>query len=205
MNKIETIVFDLGGVLVDWDPAYVYLEVFDGDRQKVDWFLNNICTHDWNVEQDAGRPLKEATDLLVNKYPQYEVWIRIFYDRWEDMLGGPIHETVRLLDQLKTEDKHRLYALTNWSSETFPVALQRYDFLKHFEGILVSGEEKTRKPFGKIYDILIDRYQIDPFKSVFIDDNYENIVAAEKANMTGIHYKNTQQLKDALINLGVQF
>ena len=205
MNKIETIVFDLGGVLVDWDPAYVYLEVFDGDRQKVDWFLNNICTHDWNVEQDAGRPLKVATDLLVDKYPQYEAWIRIFYDRWEDMLGGPIHETVRLLYQLKINNKHRLYALTNWSSETFPVALQRYDFLKHFEGILVSGEEKTRKPFGKIYDILIDRYQIDPFKSVFIDDNYENIVAAEKANMTGIHYKNTLQLKDALINLGVQF
>ncbi|MDH5414708.1 MAG: HAD family phosphatase, partial [Flavobacteriaceae bacterium] len=118
MNKIETIVFDLGGVLVDWDPAYVYLEVFDGDRQKVDWFLNNICTHDWNVEQDAGRPLKVATDLLVDKYPQYEAWIRIFYDRWEDMLGGPIHETVRLLYQLKINNKHRLYALTNWSSET---------------------------------------------------------------------------------------
>ena len=205
MNKIETIVFDLGGVLVDWNPAYVYLEVFDGDRQKVDWFLNNICTHDWNVEQDAGRTLKEATALLVNKYPQYEAWIRIFYDRWEDMLGGPIHETVGLLDQLKNNNKHRLYALTNWSSETFPVALERYAFLKHFEGILVSGEEKTRKPFGKIYDILLDRYQINPVKSVFIDDNYENIVAAEKAHMKGIHYKNSRQLKEALINLGVQF
>ena len=205
MNKIETIVFDLGGVLVDWNPAYVYLEVFDGDRQKVDWFLNNICTHDWNVEQDAGRTIKEATELLVNKYPQYEAWIRIFYDRWEDMLGGPIHETVTLLDQLKDNNKHRLYALTNWSSETFPVALQRYDFLKHFEGILVSGEEKTRKPFGKIYDILLNRYQINPVKSVFIDDNYENIAAAEKAHMKGIHYKNTRQLKDALINLGVEF
>ena len=119
MNKIDTIIFDLGGVLIDWNPEYVYREVFNGDQQKVDWFLKNICTHEWNVEQDAGRSIQEATDLLVNQYPAYEEWIRIFYDRWEDMLGGEIKETVTLLNKLKRNNDHRLYALTNWSAETF--------------------------------------------------------------------------------------
>jgi len=205
MNKIDTIIFDLGGVLLDWNPEYVYREVFNGDQQKVDWFLNTICTHAWNVEQDAGRTLHDATTLLVKQYPAYEEWIRIFYDRWEDMLGGEIIETVTLLNDLKQANNHRLYALTNWSAETFPVALQRYEFLQHFEGILVSGEEKTRKPFPKIYKIILERYQINPITSIFIDDNDENVEAAKGFGIKGIHYKSTEQLREDLTNLGVQF
>ena len=154
MNKIETIIFDLGGVLIDWNPEYVYREVFDNDQQKVDWFLNTICTSDWNVEHDAGRLLADGTELLVKEFPQYEDWIRTYYNRWTDMLGGPIKEGVAILNKLKQANTCKLYALTNWSGETFPVALQRYDFLQHFEGIVVSGTEKTRKPFTKIYDII---------------------------------------------------
>ncbi len=205
MNKIDTIIFDLGGVLIDWNPEYVYREVFNGDQQKIDWFLNTICTHEWNVEQDAGRSIQKATELLVAQYPEYEEWIRIFYDRWEDMLGGTIPETVTLLNKLKQANNHRLYALTNWSAETFPVALQRYEFLQHFEGILVSGEEKTIKPFPKIYEILLGRYQINPLMSVFIDDNLENVEVAKKFGIKGIHFKSTQQLREELTNLGVQF
>ncbi len=205
MNKIDTIIFDLGGVLIDWNPEYVYREVFNGDQQKIDWFLNTICTHEWNVEQDAGRSIQKATELLVAQYPEYEEWIRIFYDRWEDMLGGTIPETVTLLNKLKQANNHRLYALTNWSAETFPVALQRYEFLQHFEGILVSGEEKTIKPFPKIYEILLERYQINPLMSVFIDDNLENVEVAKKFGIKGIHFKSTQQLREELTNLGVQF
>jgi len=205
MNKIDTIIFDLGGVLIDWNPEYVYCEVFNGDQQKVDWFLNTICTHEWNVEQDTGRSIQKATELLIAQYPDYEEWIRIFYDRWEDMLGGTIPETVTLLNKLKQANNHRLYALTNWSAETFPVALQRYEFLQHFEGILVSGEEKTRKPFPKIYEILLERYQINPFMSVFIDDNFENVEVAKKFGIKGIHFKSTQQLREELTNLGVLF
>jgi len=205
MNKIDTIIFDLGGVLIDWNPEYVYREVFNGDQQKVDWFLNTICTQEWNVEQDAGRSIQKATELLVAQYPEYEEWIRIFYDRWEDMLGGTIPETVTLLNKLKQANNHRLYALTNWSAETFPVALQRYEFLQHFEGILVSGEEKTIKPFPKIYEILLERYQINPLMSVFIDDNLENVEVAKKFGIKGVHFKSTQQLGEELTNLGVQF
>ncbi|EAR00292.1 HAD family hydrolase [Maribacter sp. HTCC2170] len=200
---IDTIIFDLGGVLIDWNPKYVYRDVFDGDEQKVEWFLNDICTSEWNVAHDAGRPLDEGTELLVAQYPEYEEWIRMYYDRWPDMLGGPISETVDLLYKLKQQNTHNLYALTNWSGETFPVALQRFEFLKCFEGIVVSGTEKTRKPFQKIYDITLERYNITPEKAVFIDDNLDNVNAAINCGIKGIHFKNANQLTRELKVLNV--
>ncbi len=205
MSKIDTIIFDLGGVLIDWNPKYVYREVFNGDEKKVDWFLDTICTSDWNVEQDAGRTFKDATEFLINQYPQYKQWIRIYYNRWEDMLGGPIQDSVLLLEKLKKANTHQLYALTNWSDEAFPVALQRYDFLQHFEGILVSGTEKMRKPFPKIYELILDRYNLNAEKSVFIDDNADNVLGAQKVGMKAIQYKNSQQLINELSHLGVIF
>ena len=204
MSKIDTIIFDLGGVLIDWNPKYVYREVFDGDEEKVDWFLNEICTMEWNVEHDAGRSLKEGTELLVQQHPQYEEWIRTYYDRWTDMLGGPIKDTVSVLNELKKDNNYNLYALTNWSAELFPIALERYDFLQHFEGIVVSGAEKTRKPFAKIYEITLERYNITPQKAVFIDDNVDNVEAAIQLGIKGIHFTSAKQLKDDLTTLGVQ-
>ena len=201
--NITTIIFDLGGVLIDWNPEYVYRDVFDRDQDKVDWFLNTICTPYWNVQQDAGRTLKEGTDVLVNQYPQYEEWIRIFYDRWEEMLAGPIPPTLDLLNKLKEEDKYRLLALTNWSSETFPIAMEKYEFLKLFEGIVVSGDEKTAKPFPKIYEIIIERYQLSPENCVFIDDNLDNVKAARKIGIYGVHYRTPLQLKEDLSKLKI--
>jgi len=205
MNKINTIIFDLGGVLVDWNPKYVYRKIFNGDEEKVDWFLNTICTSDWNIEQDGGRTLKDATDLLVKQYPEYEEWIRIYYDQWEEMLNGTIQETEDLLNKLKQDNIYKLYALTNWSGETFPIALQKFNFLQHFEAIVVSGDEKTRKPFEKIYKIILERYGLDASTCVFIDDNLENIKTAEKLGITGIHFKNALHLKGELRKLGITF
>ncbi len=203
--NIDTIVFDLGGVLVDWSPEYVYREVFNGDQEKIDWFLNNICTSDWNVEQDAGRSLSEATEFLVNKHPEYETWIRIYYDRWEDMLGGVIQETEEILNHLKKSNGYRLIALTNWSAETFPIAVERFAFLQQFEGIVVSGTEKTRKPFPEIYQTLIERYQLTPENCVFIDDNLENVKAAEKLKINGIQFKSALKLKVELSKFGITY
>jgi len=203
MRTIDTIIFDLGGVLVDWNPKYVYRDVFDGDEEKVDWFLNNICTSEWNVAHDEGRPLKEGTELLVNQFPEYESLIRLYYDRWPDMLGGPIPDSVDILQQLKQTNAYNLYALTNWSAETFPVALDRFDFLTQFEGIVVSGAEKTRKPFQKIYDITLDRYNISPEKAIFIDDNFDNVKAAEELGINGIHFKSAAQLRNDLRAMNV--
>jgi 2-haloacid dehalogenase len=195
--QLDTIIFDLGGVLIDWNPEYVFRTVIPEDDRRA-FFFANICTSDWNVEQDAGRTLQEGTDLLVAQWPEWETEIRTFYGRWEDMLGGPIPETVELFRSLKEQGTHRLLALTNWSHETFPVALERYDFLHWFEGIVVSGEEKTRKPFADIYKILLERYSVDPERAVFIDDNLHNVKAAEGLGINGVHFQSAEDLREKL-------
>ena len=191
--KIKTIIFDLGGVLIDWNPRYVYRDIFD-DEEKIDWFFENICTNEWNEKQDAGRSLQEATEELVLKHPEYEIEVRAYYGRWEEMLGGPINDTVEILRTIKEANNYNLYALTNWSAETFPVALDRYDFLKWFDGIVMSGEEKTRKPFADIYHTLLSRFKVDPSEALFIDDSLRNIKGAEEVGIKGIHFESPQQL-----------
>lgn len=205
MQQIDTIIFDLGGVLIDWNPKYVYRDVFNGDESKVDWFLNSICTMQWNEEHDAGRMIEEGNRLLIDQFPEHEALIRTYYERWHEMLGGPIQEGVELLNKLKEANQYRLYALTNWSAETFPVAIERYQFLQHFEGIVVSGTEKTRKPFRSIYEIILNRYQLKPQNSVFIDDNPLNVEGARALGIHSIQFKNSQQLINELNHLGVQF
>ncbi|MBS1918076.1 MAG: HAD family phosphatase [Bacteroidetes bacterium] len=200
MKKIDTIVFDLGGVLIDWNPDYVYKKIF-ADEKEMKWFYENICTPDWNEEQDAGRSLHDATEYLVKKYPEHETNIRIYYDRWEEMLGGPIHETVDVLKHLKHCTDYKLFALTNWSSETFPVAFDRYEFLHWFHGRLVSGEEKTRKPFKEIYELLMKKFSIAPERSIYIDDNFRNLVPAKELGFHIIHFKSPQQFKKELSGL----
>ena len=202
-TTIEAIVFDLGGVLIDWNPRYVYRTIFDSE-EKIDWFFDNICTHDWNEKQDAGYSLSTATEELVAQHPEWEPEIRAYYDRWIDMLGGPMHETVNILRDLRQQEHLSLYALTNWSHETFPVALERFDFLQWFDGILVSGEEKTRKPFPEFYQKLLDRYNIDPARAIFIDDNLRNVTAAEDAGINGIHFLNAKQLREELRKFHVE-
>ncbi len=199
---LNTIIFDLGGVLIDWNPEYVFRQVIP-DAEKRRYFFDNICTHDWNVEQDAGRTLADGTALLVEQFPEWEHEIRAFYGRWEEMLGGPIPDTVRILEELRDAGTHRLLALTNWSHETFPVALERYDFLHWFEGILVSGTEKTRKPFRDIYELMLSRYQVEPGKAVFIDDSLKNVEGAQGVGLHGIHFRSPDGLRQALRELGV--
>ena len=203
MSDIKNIIFDLGGVLIDWNPEYVYLDVFEGDRKKMQWFLDEICTMDWNENQDGGYPLQKATEERVSLFPQYEEWIRMYYGRWEEMLGGSIEETVEILDQLLGDIKFRVIALTNWSSETFPVALQRFEFLHRFEGIVVSGIEKTRKPFPDIYQLALDRYGFKAEETLFIDDNQRNIDAAADMGIQTIHFKNPKDLKYNLNKKGI--
>src|SRR5690606_16790546 len=140
-----------------------------------EWFLNNICTSEWNDEQDAGRSFGHASQELIKQYPDWEDPIRAYFDRWEEMLGGSIKETVNILERIKDTADYKLYALTNWSAETFPIAKEKYLFLNWFEGIVVSGDEKTRKPFAEFYKILFDRYAINPNDALFIDDNIKNI------------------------------
>ncbi len=202
MSQINTVVFDLGGVLIDWNPEYVYRKIFDSE-EEVKWFLKNICTGDWNEEQDAGRSLAEGTALLIDKFPEQEANIRAFYDRWVEMLGGPIPGTVEVFRSIKEQPALKTFALTNWSAETFPIALEKYDFLHWFDGRLVSGEEKTRKPFLDFYQTLISKFEIDPKKSVFVDDNARNLVPAKELGFETIHFQSPEQFRSELDRMGV--
>lgn len=202
MKQIKTVIFDLGGVLIDWNPEYLYHKIFP-DEEERKYFLQNVCTPEWNEEQDGGRPLKEATEALVKTHPQYETAIRAYYGRWHEMLNGPIEKTVDLLRQLKKKKHLKVYALTNWSAETFPIAYHQYDFLQWFEDIIVSGREHVRKPFPEIFQLLCDRFQINPEESLFIDDNLRNVKAAAHFGFQTIHFTTPEQLSEALKTNGL--
>ncbi|GAB3825234.1 HAD family hydrolase [Pontibacter rugosus] len=199
---IKTIIFDLGAVLIDWNPHYLYRKLFkkEADMQH---FLENICTPEWNEEQDGGRSLKEATDILVAQYPEQEENIKAFYGRWEEMLGGAIEGTVAIFRELKDSGKYNIYALTNWSAETWPIAVERFEFLNWFDGVVVSGTEKDRKPFDSFYHTLLKRYDVHPSEAIFIDDNLRNVKAAEKLGIESIHFTSPEELRKALEEKGI--
>jgi 2-haloacid dehalogenase len=197
-KSINTIIFDLGGVLIDWNPRYVFDDNYFETEEKRQYFFNTICTSDWNEEQDAGRSIVEATQLLVKQFPDWEKPVRDYYGRWTDMLKAPIDETVELFRELKTMNKYKIYALTNWQKGLFDIALVRYNFLHWFDGRVVSGEEKTRKPFPEFYQLLLNRYQVNPSEAIFIDDNLRNVKAAEALGIDSIHFQSTQQLRQKL-------
>jgi len=203
MNTINTVIFDLGGVLIDWNPAYVFDENYFETPEQRKFFFENVCTGDWNENQDAGYPLQKATEEKLAEFPEWKKPILDFYGRWEEMLGGPIHETVEIFRELKHKTDLKFYALTNWSAETFPVALDRFEFLHWFDGRLVSGEEKTRKPFPDFYQKLIDKFSINPSSAIFIDDNLRNVKAAETHGMISIHFTNADELKKTLNEMGL--
>jgi len=198
----DTIIFDLGAVLIDWNPRHLYRKIFS-DEERMEWFLANICTGPWNEEQDAGRSFSEATQLLVNLHPEWNTEITAFWHRWEEMLGGPIHGTVEILKEIRELNKYKVLALTNWSAETFPIALKHYEFLGWFDGIVMSGEEKTRKPFPDFYQILLNRYKVDPSRALFIDDSARNIEGGLALGIPGLLFTGPEALRTMLQDKGI--
>lgn len=199
-KNIDTIVFDFGGVLIDWNPIYLYKKVFSLE-EDMHYFLKNVCKSEWNELQDAGRTLAEGTQTLISKYPKYEDYIKMYYGRWEEMLNGCIPESVEILSKLYNDKKYRLYGLTNWSRETFPIARARFPFLNFFEGIIVSGEVNMAKPDPQIFKLLFDKFSIIPQKSVYIDDSWINIKTAQTLGMHSIHFKDSKTFKLELSKL----
>ena len=200
MSKIKNIIFDFGGVLIDWNPAYLYRKEFKSESD-MNWFLENICTPEWNIQQDAGRSLAEATEILQKEHPQHKEMIELYYGRWDEMLGGTIEDNVRVLDLLK--EKYPLYGLTNWSAETIPIAYSRYDFFNYLEGIVVSGDEKLIKPDPKLYQVLLDRYKLKANESLFIDDNFHNIETAREMGFHTIHFTDNMDLEKGVKEMGL--
>jgi 2-haloacid dehalogenase len=196
------VVFDLGGVLIDWNPRYLYRQLFSGDDAAMETFLADITTQDWNLQQDAGRPWAEAVESLSKQHPEQAELIAAYRDRWAETLGEAVQPTVQVLDDLRRSGV-RLFALSNWSAETFPVARPRYPFLEWFEGIVISGEVGITKPDLRLYRHLLDRYGLDPTTTVFIDDNEANILAAEELGMIAIRFEDGPSVRRALAGLGL--
>jgi 2-haloacid dehalogenase len=196
------VVFDLGGVLIDWNPRYLYRSIFEGDEEAMERFLAEVTTADWNAQQDAGRPWAQAIEELAREHPHYRREIEAFWSRWPETLGDAIDGTVAILDELRGTGV-RLLALTNWSGETFPLARPRYPFLDWFDGIVVSGDVKLAKPDPRIFRHLIETHELEPATTVFIDDSEANVRAAQAEGLIAIRFTEPGELRRRLAGLGL--
>lgn len=193
----KTLVFDFGGVLVDWNPHYL-LDGYFGSREKADWFIRNICTMKWNEEMDAGKPFETGIAELSAKFPEYAADIRAYFERWIEMMGDEIEGMYDLLSLFKQEG-YRLYGLTNWSCETFCQVRHRYPIFDLLDGMVVSGEEHCIKPDPRIFRILLERYRLDPADCIFIDDRPSNVAGAEAVGIQGIVFTSAESLRQTLL------
>ena len=196
---IKNIIFDFGGVLLDWNPRYLYKSYFNND-EEMEHFLADICNGEWNIRQDAGRPFAEAVKELQAKFPEYAEAIQMYDDDWEKMLKCELPESIDLLKELKFMG-YGIYGLTNWSAEKIGSAFANYSFFSLFDGIVVSGVEKVVKPDRKIYEILLERYSLKPGECVFIDDNQDNVDMAKVLGINAIRFDNIGNVKEHLETL----
>ena len=192
MDTIKNVVFDFGGVLLDWNPRYFYKSIFNDD-QKMEYFLQNIATSTWNAQMDKGRSFEECMKELAEQYPEYKDPIMLYRKGWETMLKGPSESGMRVLDAVMNAQKFKVYGLTNWSAETFPGTFNKYKFLQKFEGIVVSGEEQMIKPEKGIYLTLIERYNLVPEETFFMDDNIQNVETALSRGINAVQFTGTDK------------
>ncbi len=198
-QPIRAAIFDLGGVLIDWNPRYLYRSLFD-DEAAMEDFLATVATPEWNRAQDAGRPWADAVAELATRHPDQRELIEAWWKRWPETLGDAIEPTVAVLADLRRRGI-RLFALSNWSGETFPLARPRYPFLDWFDGIVISGNERLAKPDPRIFEVLLDRYGLVPGETLFVDDQLENVEAAARLGIRAIRYVDPARLRSDLREL----
>ncbi len=195
----DTVVFDLGGVLIDWNPRHLYRKLFD-NAAVMEQFLATVCNHDWVIQQDGGRPFAEGVAELVAIHPEKAELIEAYWRRWPEMIAGAVDGTVAILRQLKDRSVP-VYALSNWSVETWPYARDGFAFLEWFDGMVISGFEGTKKPDARIFRLLLERYRIEAARAVFIDDLMINVVAARNVGLHALHFTDAQALRRDLTRL----
>ena len=201
--KVDSIVFDLGGVLIDWNPRYLYRRLFKGDDEAMEAFLREVCTPEWNARQDAGRPWAEGVAELVGRHPEARELIVAFDERWEEMLAGAVAGSVEILGHLFSAGVP-LYALSNWSAAKFPITRARYPFLSWFRDIVISGEVGTTKPDPSMFRVLLERHALDPSSIAYVDDSSPNVaVAADLGFAAAIRFVGADALRRDLVALGL--
>jgi 2-haloacid dehalogenase len=201
-HPVEGVIFDLGGVVIDWNPMYLYRKVFAGDEAKAADFLARICPYDWNVKQDAGRSLAVATVEQVALFPEWETEIRAYYGRWIEMIGGLVLGTSDIIRELKALGI-RVFALSNWSRETFSRIIHTCDALALFEDIVLSADYGCIKPEERIYRIALERFGMPVEALLFVDDSLPNVRGAEAVGLRSLTFTTAEQLRRDLAALGI--
>lgn len=198
---IDTIIFDIGNVLIPWEPKWLFRDYFDSD-EAIEHFLIESRFHEWNLAQDAGRSFAEGVATHSQAFPEYADLFQAYAERWEQTLGPAIETSVDLIHHFK-QAGFRVLALTNMSQETFPRIREIYPFLNEFEGVLVSGQEKLIKPQPEIYALFCQRFKVEPARALFIDDSAKNVEAARAFGLHAIHYTNGGEIRTALRQIGL--
>ncbi len=201
-GAVDAVVFDLGGVLIDWDPRYLYRGLFKDDEVGMEAFLRDVVSPAWNAELDAGRDWPDAIAELVGRHPELRDLVEAYESRWPEMLGGPIVATVEVLSELRQAGVP-LYALTNWSARTYPIARERFGFLGWFRDVVVSGEVGIVKPDPRIFGILVERNGLTPAATLFVDDNEPNVEAAAALGFIARRFVGAARLRRDLAELGL--
>jgi 2-haloacid dehalogenase len=200
-QRSSVIVYDLGGVLIDWNPRHLYRKLIE-DEAAMEWFLAEVCHSAWNAEQDRGRSFAAAIEEAAARHPDHRPLIEAFFARWAEMMAGEMDGAVAILEELR-DAGHELRALTNWSAETFPFARERFAFLDWFESILVSADVGLIKPDPAIFQLLLERIGRTPAECVYIDDSAKNVAAAAALGFDAIAFQSAAQLRDALVRRGL--
>jgi 2-haloacid dehalogenase len=201
-TQITAVVFDVGGVLVDWNPRHLYRQFFGADEAAMERFLAEVCTAEWNARLDAGFPFAEGVAELMTAHPDRADLITAYYERWYEMLGGAFEGTVAILRELRRAGV-RTYALSNWSGETFPGTRARYPFLDEMDGVLISGDVKLGKPDPAIFRVFLSRFGLKAETTVYIDDSAANVAAASGLGMIAIRFEDAARLRSDLRRLGL--
>jgi 2-haloacid dehalogenase len=197
-----SLIFDFGGVLIDWNPRYLYRKIIPGGPAAVEAFLAEIRFDQWNAEQDRGRPLGMAISALSGQFPQYADWIRAYWERWDETIGGPLAGSVSLLARLRANGRD-LNGLSNWPLETFRRVRPKYEFFDWFRTILVSGEVGVAKPDPEIFQLCLARVARPPEDCLFIDDNPANIAVAETLGLQALRFESPDLLERELLSRGI--
>lgn len=200
-SLITAVAFDLGGVLIDWNPRHLYRQLIS-DQDELEHFLSRICTPEWHLAHDKGVDTEQSCRELAQVHPEYADLIMAWAHRGEDMVAGVFDDTVAVLAELRSGGV-RCFALSNMEPDTFVKRRRRFAFFGLLDGWVISGHEGVAKPDRAIFEILLSRYGLEPAATVFIDDNLANVAAAERLGVVAIEFTTAAQLRKELSDLGL--